>query len=144
MSDFLQEWFQGFEKGIDGLKQEEKEKFFHNCGRKCADTGIIKVYEKLFIDSGKVLDTFFSKLSELESVSGNIVKPGEHYEIAFLHCLCDLHTLGYVHSDYICECSRQSIIYVMKSLVPDMDMKVDKLTTILGGDVECRFSIKIG
>lgn len=143
MSDFLMDWFRGFEKGINDLSQEEKEKLFYKCGRNCADTGIINVYKKLFVDSGKELDTFFSRLNEIECVDGNVVTQGKVYEIIFPCCLCDLHRHGYIYSDCICECSRQSIIYVMNSLEPDTKIQVDKLTTVLSGDNECRFRITI-
>jgi hypothetical protein len=86
---------------------------------------------------------FFSRLKEMECVAGNVIKPKKIYEIIFPHCVCNLHTLGYIHSDCICECSRQSIIYVIKSLNPDIEIQVDKLSTVLNGDHECRFCITI-
>jgi hypothetical protein len=143
MSEFLNNWFQGFEKGINSLDQNEKEKLFCSCGRNCANSGILKIYQELFLDSGKALDIFFTRLNQIECVAGNVVTPGKVYEISFPRCLCDLHTLGYIHSDCICECSRQSILYVMSSLEPEFEYQVDKLTTVLHGDKECRFRITI-
>lgn len=143
MSEFINEWFQWFEKGINDLDPKEREKFFCRCGRGCADTGIKKIYEDLYKASGKKLDTFFPSLNELDDIGGKVVKPGEIYEISFPRCLCDLHKLGYVHSDTICECSRQSILYVMSSLEPGVQFQVDKIATVLGGNKECRFRITI-
>lgn len=141
MSDFLTEWFKGFEKGINDLEPKEQEKLFYQCGSNCVNTGAKKLYEKLYLDSGSSLDEFFLRLNEIESVAGYIIKPKEIYEISFISCVCKLHTLGYIHSDCICECSRQSIIYIMKSLEPNINVQVDKISTILGGDKECRFRI---
>ncbi|MDF1618708.1 hypothetical protein [Petrocella sp. FN5] len=143
MSEYLAEWFQGFEKGINSLDQKAKESFFYSCGSNCVERGVKKVYEELYIDSGKKLDTFFLRLNEMKTVGGEIINPGKVYDITFCHCICELHRRGYIHSDCICECSRQSIIHVMKSLEPELQMQVDKISTVLGGGKECRFRISI-
>jgi hypothetical protein len=143
MSDFLNQWFQGFEEGINNLDQKEKDKFFSKCGRNCAETGVIEVYEKLYLESGNDMNVFFLRLKELECIAGYIIDPGKIYEITFPRCLCDLHTRGYINSDSICECSKHSILYVMKTLDPEHDFQVDKISTVLGGDKECRFRITL-
>lgn len=143
MSDFIKDWFGWFEQGTACLKQEEKEKLFRKCGQNCADSGIIEVYKKIYRDSKNDLDVYFTRLNELDSVGGNVLQPGKEYEVIFTECLCDLHTMGYVNSDFICECSRQSILYVMNTLEPKIDFEVQKITSVLSGDHECRFHIRI-
>jgi hypothetical protein len=122
---------------------KRKKSFFAHCGRNCANTGIIEVYKKLYLDSGNNLDMFFKSLCKLENIDGRVLIPEKIYEIIYPQCLCDLHTLGYVNSDYICECSRQSIIYVMSTLEPQYKFQVDKLTSILSGDKECLFRVSV-
>ncbi len=141
MSHFLIEWFQWFEKGINAIDAKEREKFFYECGSNCVQTGAIKLYEKLYFESGKSWDAFFEKLNDIDSVRGYIIKPKEIYELSFTQCVCKLHIEGFVHTDCICACSRQSIIFVMKSLDPNIEVQVDTISTILGGDKECRFRI---
>lgn len=143
MADFLTHWFQWFEEGISCLEQNEKDLFFRKCGRNCANTGVVTLYEKVYQDSGKDLDIFFIKLNDMDCIGGEVVKSGQIYDITFPRCLCDLHTSGYIHSDCICECSRHSILYVMKKLEPEHEFQVEKVSTVLGGDMECRFRITI-
>lgn len=143
MSEFIKEWFGWFEKAISCMDLKEKEKFFCTCGRNCADSGIIKMYEEQFIENGQDLDAFFISFRDNQYVGGIVIEAGRIYEITFPDCYCDLYTLGYVNSDYICECSRQSIIYVMNTLKPDTKFHVEKLSTVIGGDKECRFRITV-
>lgn len=143
MSDFIKEWFSWFEKGIESVNQKEQEKFFGVCGKHCVETGIMKLYKEIYDKSCSDFDVFFSKLNEMKYVGGKVVSSGKIYEITFPSCYCDLYTEGYVQTSAICECSRQSIIYVMNTLNPELEYAVDKLTTILSGDSECRFSITI-
>ena len=143
MPDFLTEWFHGLDEGINSLDEATKEKVFSSCGRKCVDTGIINLYVDLFNNAGRDLDIFFKRLNDLECVGGDVISTGRTYEISFHRCLCDLHTQGYMNSDCICECSRQSIIYVMKTIKPELEFRVDKVSTILSGDEECRFRISV-
>lgn len=97
----------------------------------------------MFLSSGKDLDTFFILLNEQEGLVGKVIKTGKVYEVTYPKCYCDLYVEGYVRSDAICECSRQSILFVMDTLVPGIGVEVEKLATVLGGDSECRFRITV-
>ena len=142
MADFYAAWFRGFEDGMKQLEQKEKEIIYKQCARSCADTGVIELYKKLYKDSDHDLDIFFSRLNELESINGGtVISPGKIYEVSFQGCLCDLVTMDYIKSDDICECSRQSVLYVMETLEPERVFRVERLTTVLMGDRECRFRI---
>ncbi|MCT4594173.1 MAG: hypothetical protein N4A57_07900 [Anaeromicrobium sp.] len=143
MSDFLTDWFKWFEKGIEGLDQSSKEKIFSECGQNCVKRGVAQMYKRFYRESGRNLDQFFLDLSKNGYGKGYIVEPGKKYEMSFSSCSCELHKQGYVNSDCICECSRQSIIYVMKSIKPDTEIEIEKITTILSGDKECRFRINL-
>jgi hypothetical protein len=48
------------------------------------------------------------------------------------------YTKGYVQTDAICECSRQRILYVMRTLNLELEYEVKKISTVIGGDAECR------
>lgn len=144
MHDFIVKWFSWFEKGIERIDQKEKEKFFSICGRRCAETGIIKLYKDIYDKSCNNLDMFFSKyINNMKYVGGKVISPGEIYEITFPDCYCDLYNKGFVETDAICECSRQSILYVMRTFNPELEYEVEKVTTVLNGDKECRFRVTI-
>ncbi|NLP16355.1 MAG: hypothetical protein GX379_04890 [Clostridiales bacterium] len=143
MPDFVKEWFSWFEKGIEQVDQKEKEKLFSVCGMHCAETGVIKLYKDIYDKSCNNLDTFFGKFEDMKYVKGKVITPGKVYEIIFPDCYCDLYTKGYVHTDSICECSRQSILYVLKTLNSENEYEVEKLSTVISGDKECRFRVTI-
>jgi hypothetical protein len=141
--DFVKEWFAWFEKGIKQVDQKEKEKFFRVCGMHCAETGIIKLYKDIYDKSCSNMDGFFSKFDDMKYIGGRIISPGKTYEITFPECYCDLYTKGYVQTDTICECSRQSILYVLKTLNPELEYDVEKISTVINGDDECCFRVTI-
>lgn len=143
MSDFIKEWFGWFEKGIEQFDQREKEKFFSVCGRRCADTGIVKLYKDFYDNSCSDLDMFFSKFTNMKYVGGKIISPGKIYEITFPDCYCDLYTKGYVRTDVICECSRQSILYMLKTVNPEFEYEVETVSTVISGDEECCFRVTV-
>ena len=40
-------WFKGFEKGVERLTTEERERFFSECGKNCVNSGVLAVYRGL-------------------------------------------------------------------------------------------------
>ncbi len=42
-----------------------------------------------------------------------------------------------------CECSRQSILYVLEQLLPDKNISVETIETVLGGAKKCCFKGKV-
>lgn len=141
MSDFIKEWFQWFEEGISNNKDNDT--FFGVCGKRCANTGVIHVYEELYKQSDYDLNIFFERLNEINGLGGKIIKPDKEYEILFKGCLCDLYTNGYIKTDVICECSRHSLNHIFKKLLVDKNIKIMKIETILGGAALCCFKIII-
>jgi hypothetical protein len=144
MSDFVKEWFSWFEKGIELIDQEERERIFRVCGSRCAEKGVIKVYKDIYDNSCNDLNTFFSELiMNSKFVGGKAISPSKIYEITFPDCFCDLYKQGYIQTEVICECSRQSLLYILKTLNPEHEYEVEVITTVLRGDKECRFRITI-
>lgn len=140
---FINDWFKSFEAGMEEMNPDSREKFFKKCGSDCVKSGIINLYEDVFSKSDGDLDKFFENLNNLDSIGGQIIQRGKTYEIFFDQCYCNLHIEGYVQSDVICECSKQSVLYVMAQLAPQYNYEVTKITSVLGGDDECRFRIAV-
>ena len=80
----------------------------------------------------------------VEYFFADIIEPGRVYEVGYPRCLCPQVDAGFVDSPAHCECSRQSILYVMEELLPGKDIRVEELETVLSGGRECRFRIIVG
>jgi hypothetical protein len=143
MDENLKYWFKGFENAIAHMKQEERESLFCECGKNCADRWVLNLYRDLYNKVNGDMDLFFTYINGGEDVKGEIVEPSKKYNLFFTKCLCDLHNAGYVNNPCLCECSRQSIIYVFNTLMPNKNFNVEICSTVLGGRDECKFSITI-
>ena len=136
-------WFKGFEKGIERLTAEEKERFFSECGKNCVNSGVLAVYRGLYEDAQGDMDTFFLKANELPGVRGEVVEPGQVYHLCFLECTCGLCKEGYVNTPLLCECSRQSVLYSLRCLWKDADFRVTLSHSILRGAGDCNMRIEV-
>lgn len=112
-----------------------------HCAKHCADTGVLQAYLTLYQAVHGDRDVFYSRLSEIGGVRGETVVSNKEYIIYFPECACDIHVLFGVSSVQLCECSRQSIIYVARNIWPDSGIEVEQEKTILSGDSECRFRV---
>lgn len=143
MDNNLRLWFDGFERGIDNLKQEEREKIFCECGKNCAKRWILNLYTDIFHKVNGDVDKFFEALNNADGVRTEIIEPQKKYNLIFEQCVCSMHNEGYINSPHLCECSRQSVIFIMNSLVPDKEVDVEIKSTVLRGADECRQTITI-
>ena len=124
----LADWFKGFEKGIAKLTAEQREQFFSECGKHCVQCGTLQVYKELYEKANGDMDVFFSEANELP--------------LYFLECTCGLHKQGYVSTPLLCECSKQSILYVLHSLWKNRKFNVAICGSILRGNPECKMRIE--
>lgn len=63
--------------------------------------------------------------------------------MGYPHCLCPMVQAKLTSALTHCECSRQSIIYVLQNLLPDKEIKVELMHTVLAGANECRFRVTV-
>ena len=141
--EHLKSWFRGFEKGIAGLQPQQREVLFRACALNCVHGGPLEVYRSLFGAADGDLDHFFAKIDELDGVRGEIVSAGREYNLCFGYCFCSLHRTGCVNTPLLCECSRQSVLYVMSELWPDRKFEVEIQASILRGASECVLNITV-
>lgn len=138
----LSNWFKGFEDGIAKLSEEQRETFFRECGRNCVQCGTLQVYKDLYEQAAGDLDRFFAIADEQPGVRCETVEKDAVYNLYFLECTCELHKPGYVSTPLLCECSRQSIIYVLQSLWKDRTFQVTICESILRGSQHCKMRIE--
>ena len=139
----LSDWFKGFEKGIARLSPEQRSAFFSECGKNCVDGGTLSIYRKLYEDAGGDMDVFFQLANGLPGVKGEVVEKGKVYYLTFLECTCHLCKKGYVTTPMLCECSRQSVLYSLRSLWKGRDFQVKLCHSILQGEPDCKMRIEV-
>lgn len=142
MDENIKYWFGGLANAIETMTDCERQNFFRSCGCNCVERGVLPVYRKVYEQSGD-LDTFFVRLNDFDGVRGEVVIPHRKYRLCFEHCVCPLHTGGYLSLPAMCECSRQSILHVIETLEPDHKFEVEICTTILRGGKECKMEITV-
>ena len=138
----LADWFKGFEKGITKLPEAQRETFFRECGKNCVQCGTLQIYKDLYKQAAGDLDQFFAKANELPGVRCETIEKGSVYNLYFLECTCGLHKQGYVSTPLLCECSKQSILYVLHSLWKNRKFNVSICGSILHGNPECKMRIE--
>lgn len=138
----LSDWFKGFEKGIAKLTAEQREQFFSECGKHCVQCGTLQVYKELYEKANGDIDVFFSEANELPGVRCETIEKGSAYDLYFIECTCGLHKQGYVSTPLLCECSKQSILYVLHSLWNDRTFRVTICESILRGSLHCKMRIE--
>lgn len=141
MDEKIRFWFKGFEEGMLFLEQNQREVVFCECAKNCVNSGVLSLYQNLYNEVDGDINTFFEKLNDVDGVITQILEVGKKYNLYFEKCTCKLHTEGYVNSPILCECSRQSVIYVMNSLWNNQEIDVEICSTILRGQENCKFSI---
>lgn len=138
---FFRQWLQGFENGLDAMDAEARSCLLRQCARKCADTGVLQAYKELHKAVQGDRNAFYTKMGELGGVHGEVIVPDREYNVYFPKCSCDLHTAGGVNTPMLCECSRQSVIYVGENIWKGESFRVEQVETILSGAKECKFRI---
>ena len=138
----LADWFKGFEKGITKLPEAQRETFFRECGKNCVQCGTLQIYQDLYEQAAGDFDQFFAKANELPGVKCETIEKGSVYDLYFMECTCGLHKQGYVSTPLLCECSKQSILYVLHSLWKNRQFNLSICGSILRGNPECKMRIE--
>ena len=141
MDSEIRWWFPGFEEGLSKLPEEERGVLFHDCAKNCLEMGMMDFYRRVCDEAGGDIDAFFRALGETNGMDTEIVRPGQEFWLVFHQCTCALHTQGYINSSLLCECSRQSVLHILRELWPDRTFEVDCVDTILNGARDCHFHI---
>ena len=143
MGPFNKAFFQTLEQGVGTLPAEEREKLFRPCAEQCAEGFVLKEQQRQFHECGGDLDAQYEKYGRSDYFFAEILERGRVYEIGYPRCLCPMTEAGFAASPVHCECSRQSILYVLHTLLPNRNVKVETLHTVLGGSSECRFRVTV-
>ena len=140
---FNQEFYKTLERGIAELPQPVREELYRPCAECCANGFVLHEQRRQFQECGCDLDAQYSKYGRSEFFFADIIEAGHIYEMGYPRCLCPMVADRFASSAVHCECSRQSIIYVLKALLPDRSIRVETVHTVLSGAAECRFRVAV-
>ena len=136
-------YYRILEEAIAELPADVCEKLYRPCAINCVRDLALKELRRQFEECGCDLDRQYTKYNRSEYFFADIVEPGRVYEIGYPRCVCPEVNAGFVEAPNHCECSRQSILFVYRELIPDKTVRVETLGTVLSGASECRFRITV-
>lgn len=141
--DLARNYFDDLEKQISLLPQDKQGTIFKRCAINCVTKYVLPILKNRQEECGSDLDLFFSEQENSEYSFQSVIKKGHVYEMGYPRCLCFMHDLGFAKSKTHCECSRQSILFVLHELFPNEDFSVETISTVLGGADKCTFRITV-
>jgi len=109
----------------------------------CVKDTVLPIQRAQFEECGCSLDEQYKKYGNTEMLIARVIEPGHIYEIGYPKCVCDEVLSGKVTEVSHCECSRNSVLYILQDLMPDKDIQVEIIHTVLGGADDCRFKVTV-
>lgn len=137
-------FYRMLEKMIGKLPAEERAALYRPCAEACVRDGVLAEMRRQFEECRCDLDRQYAKYGRTPFFFADVIEPGRVYEIGYPHCLCPQVEAGFVLAPTHCECSRQSILFVLQELLPGRIIEVDVLETVLAGGSRCRFRVTVG
>ena len=107
----------------------------------CVKDNVLPAQIKLYQSCDGNLDRVYGEAMNGNGYFGKVIESGHVYELGYEKCTCPKVLSGKVTDPEQCECSRQSILYILVCLEPDSKFEVDVLETVLRGAEQCRFRI---
>lgn len=136
-------FYRALEESIGRLPTEVRARLYRPCAEACVRDGVLIELRRQFEECGCDLDRQYAKYGRTPFFFADVIEPGRVYEMGYPHCLCPQVEAGFVAAPTHCECSRQSILYVLETLLPGREIEVETLETVLAGGTECRFRVTV-
>ena len=109
----------------------------------CVKDTVLPMQRKQFEECGCCLDEQYKRYGNTEWLFAEIIEEGHVYEIGYPACVCLEVVSGKIKDVSHCECSRQSVLYIIGNLLPDKNISVEIIETVLGGAEKCRFKVTV-
>jgi hypothetical protein len=139
--NFFKYWFEGFERSIQNLENEDKISILKECGRSCSDSYTKKIYTDEYKSSKDINDFLYRLKSKFPEIEFTVIQENKIFEIAYKYCACDLVKKGYIKNSLLCECSRQSLLNNWSAIFGEDKVEVNLQQSILQGYTCCKFKI---
>ena len=141
MDAFWSSWLCGLSKGLHALSTPARDTLLTACGRACAAPEVLPRMRALLLKASDT-DAFFHSVGQrMAGVHVSSVLPGRVYDFLYQECGCPLYTEQGLREQWLCECSRHSLAWVMSELFPENPPQVTLLESILRGDPGCRLRV---
>lgn len=109
----------------------------------CVKDTVLPIQMQQFQECGGSLDAQYEKYGDTDVFFGKIIEPGSVYEIGYPRCVCPEVLNGTIKDATHCECSRQSVLYILEQLLPEQSITVKTVETVLSGGERCRFRVTV-
>lgn len=86
---------------------------------RCVRETVLPVQAAQFRACGCDLDAQYRKYGDTESFFAKVLQPGRLYEVGYPKCVCPEVLGGETADAAHCECSRQSVLYILEQLLPE-------------------------
>ncbi len=144
MDEFYRCWFSGVEDylGSETTTADELEKLLLPCAIRCSDSYPLVIYKKAFAEGASIEDA----LKSLKSAFGDDFSyrvDDRAIVLRYAKCGCVLVSDKLMTNARLCKCSELSLLYIWESLFGKSNVRVRTLETVLGGDGQCLFEIKL-
>jgi hypothetical protein len=107
----------------------------------CVKDHILQIHKQIYAKYNGDFDRIYTEAYNNTSYKGKVIDPGKEYELSYLECTCPKVKCGLRSNPKQCECSRQSILFILSQLEPDSQFDVRIENTILRGSGRCTFRI---
>ena len=110
----------------------------------CVKDNVLPIHQQIYAKYNGDFDRIYTEAYNSNSYTGKVLVPGKVYELSYLECSCTKVKCGARSCHEQCECSRQSILYILSQLEPNSNFDVQIVNTILRGGDRCTFRITRG
>ena len=107
----------------------------------CVKDHVLQIHKQIYAKYNGDFDRIYTDGYNSKPYTGRVIEPGKVYELSYLECTCPKVKCGLRNHPQQCECSRQSILYILSQLEPDSQFEVRIENTILRGSDRCTFRI---
>ena len=107
----------------------------------CVKDLVLSIHKQIYAKYDGDFDRIYSEGYKSKSYQGRVIEPEKVYELSYSECSCLKVKCGLRSNPEQCECSRQSILYILSQLEPDSQFDVRIENTILRGGDRCTFRI---
>ena len=112
-----------------------------NAAIECVKDYVLQVHKQIYAKYNGDFDRIYTEGYNSKSYQGRVIEPGKVYELSYQECSCPKVKCGLRSNPEQCECSRQSILFILSQLEPDSRFDVRIENTILRGGERCTFRI---
>ncbi len=123
------------------IQQQSNYMDYRKEAKDCVKDHVLPLHKQIYAKYDGDFDRIYSEGYNSKSYQGRVVEPGKVYELSYLECSCPKVKCGLRSNPEQCECSRQSILFILSQLEPDSRFDVRIENTILRGGERCTFRI---